>query len=204
MRDVSFLLTCLLTCLLASLLPCFLAFVILQACVRAFDKNWHEECLKCDACKKPLGTQYFTVGEELAPCCNSQASTHACTQTHTYACTIGLRFFSEGQTMCKPCFEDLSRYKCVKCKESITDAAISALSGYWHEDCFTCWVSGQSQHMWSCFKWKREPPHTHTHTHTHTRTRTHTHVPCWEIQPGVKTPKHNNLVTRKAQGRIKG
>ncbi|EGD76775.1 hypothetical protein PTSG_08126 [Salpingoeca rosetta] len=79
---------------------------ITTACIHAFSKNWHVECLKCDACHNPLGTEYYNV---------------------------------ENQTICSKCYEDQVKYKCAKCKKTITDAAISALDSYWHEACFTCW-----------------------------------------------------------------
>eukprot|EP00055_Hartaetosiga_balthica_P004462 m.11720 g.11720 ORF g.11720 m.11720 type:complete len:406 (+) comp3879_c0_seq1:123-1340(+) len=136
---------------------------ITVTCVKAFGKMWHVDCLLCDQCKKPLGNEFFQVGEKTicGACHKQQGYTCArCGKPATqevisamgkywhadcFTCNVchkefpNQQFFEmDGDPYCSYHFHEKKGVICGQCNRSIVGGFVQAMGKKWHKDHFMC------------------------------------------------------------------
>ena len=85
---------------------------LLQRCINAMNKSWHPDHFFCSLCGKQFEEDNFNFYEK------------------------------DGKPYCKEDYFDQFAPTCRRCDRAIMGAYLSAVGGYWHQECFTCKVSG--------------------------------------------------------------
>lgn len=133
--------------------------------VRALDKTWHPMHFCCTGCKQPIRESTFSSEKDMPYCtlCYQEYflnKCHSCgepiTKRHVKAmgvywhedhfichqCNsklIGTEFMeTEGVPYCQKCYFEKHAPRCKACSTPISDKAVVALDGKWHEKCFKC------------------------------------------------------------------